>query len=259
MSLKTKTFESWKENNEFLRIDYTKTILTCDVCVKWKSKLSASNAFITGSKNLKSSAVNEHAKSKLHKHALQLEEEEQARAENRRARVVQEKPPSDSGILQAINIMAQLSEDEKCALKKLFDIAYLIAFKARPYSDFTDLVELEKLHGVKFFQSCAYENDMACKLFIHYASKSLYEKELKNKIKRANFITILADGATDAALIEKEVIYIIFVDPDDFKPHLAFLGLKSVVSQDAEGITDAITRAFQDCDIWEKLQNIVFF
>ncbi len=100
---------------------------------------------------------------------------------------------------------------------------------------------------------------MACKLFIYYASKSLYEKELKNKIKRANFITILADGATDAALIEKEVIYIIFVDPDDFKPHLAFLGLKSVVSQDAEGITDAITRAFQDCDIREKLQNIVFF
>ena len=181
--MKTKTFESWKENNVFLRIDYTKTTLTCDVCVKWKSKVSASNAFITGSKKLKSSAVNEHAKSKLHKHALQLEEEEQARAENRRARVVQEKPPSDSGILQAINNMARLSEDEKCAL---FDIAYLIAFKARPYSDFTELIELEKLHGVEFLQSCAYENDIACKLFIPYASKSLYEKELKNKIKRAS-------------------------------------------------------------------------
>ena len=259
MSLKTKTFESWKQNNKFLRIDSSKTILTCDVCIKWKSKLSTSNAFITGSRNLKSSAVNEHAQRKLHKQALQLEEQDQARAENRRARVIQEKPPSDSGILQAINNMGRLSEEENKGLKKLFDIAYLIAFKARPYSDFSDLVELEKLHGVTFLQSCAYENDMACKLFVHYASKSLYEKELKDKIKKANFITILADGATDAALIEKEVIYIIFVDPDDFKPHLAFLALKSVASQDAEGITDTITCAFEDCDIREKLQNIVFF
>jgi hypothetical protein len=40
-------------------------------------------------------------------------------------------------------------------------IAYLIAFKARPYSDFTVLIELEKLHGVEFLQSCAYDNDMA--------------------------------------------------------------------------------------------------
>ena len=120
-------------------------------------------------------------------------------------------------------------------------------------------MELEKLHGVRFLQSCAYENDLACKLFVHYASKSLYEKELKDKIKKTNFITILADGATDAALTEKEVIYIIFVDRDDFKPHLAFLDVKSVASQDAEGITDAITCAFEDCDIRDKLQNIVFF
>ena len=260
MSLKTKTFESLKQNNKFLRIDSTKTILTCDVCIKWKSKLPASNAFITGSRNLKSSAANEHTQSKLHKQALQLEEQDQARVENRsRARVIQEKPPSDSGILQAINNMGRLSEEEKKGLKKLFDIAYLIAFKARPYSDFSDLVELEKLHGVRFLQSCAYENDMACKLFVHYASKSLYEKELKDRIKKANFSTILADGATDAALIEKQVIYIIFVDRDDFEPHLAFLGLKSVASQDAECITDAIKCAFEDCDIREELQNIVFF
>jgi hypothetical protein len=92
--------------------------------------------------------------------------------------------------------------------------------------------------------------------------KTFYSLHFKVPLREsveANFSTILADGATDAALIKKEVIYIIFVDPDDFKPHLPFLGLKSGVSQDAEGITEAITHAFQDCVIWEKLQNIVFF
>lgn len=259
MSLKESTFLCWKRNNEYLRIDSSRAVLTCDICIKWKSKLPGSNAFITGSKNLKSSAVNEHAKSKLHKLALRLDEEELARLENRRCHVVQERPSQDAPILQAINNMAELSEEEKNAVIKLFDIAYLIASKGRPYSDFNDLIELEKLHGVKFLEPSAYENHMACKLLIHYASKALYEKELKSKIKKANFVTILADGATDAALTEKEVIYIIFVDPDDFKPTLAFLSLKSVASQDAPGITNAITEAFKDCDILEKLQQIVFF
>lgn len=44
---------------------------------------------------------------------------------------------------------------------------------------------------------------------------------------------MLADGATDAALIKKEVVYILFVDPDEFKASLEFLSLKSVASQDA--------------------------
>ena len=70
---------------------------------------------------------------------------------------------------------------------------------------------------------------------------------------------MLADGATDAACIEKEVIYILFVDPDDFKASLAFLSLKSVESQDAQGITSAIIDAFKECGIEEKLQRIVFF
>ena len=100
---------------------------------------------------------------------------------------------------------------------------------------------------------------MACKLFIYYASRVLYEKELKGKIKRTNFLSLLIDGVTDVAIVEKEMIYVLFVDPDDFKPTLAFLSLKSVASQDVQGIANAITEAFQDCDISEKLQRIVFF
>ena len=57
---------------------------------------------------------------------------------------------------------------------------------------------------------------MGCKIFIHFAAKALFKKEVKDKIKRANYITVLADGATDASLIEKEVVYILFVDPDEF-------------------------------------------
>ena len=53
----------------------------------------------------------------------------------------------------------------KQALTKLLDIAYYIALKGRLFTDFKDLIDLEKLHGVKF-QSSAYENETSCRDFI---------------------------------------------------------------------------------------------
>ena len=213
--VKTATFENWKKTNKYLQLDATKKILTCDICVKWKAKLPGTNAFIAGSTNLKSSVVTEHVKSKLHKQALRLEEPEQAAAENRNVRVQLPPVPADAPIAQAINNMGTLTPEERNAMQNLFDIAYMIAYKGRPYSDFVDHIEIEKLHGVKFMPGGTYENDKGCLLFIHFAPKALYERQVKDKLKRANFVTVLADGATDAACIEKEVIYILFVDPDD--------------------------------------------
>ena len=69
--VKTATFENWRKTNKYLRLDAaTRKILTCDVCVKWKAKLPGTNAFITGSTNLKSLAVTERVKSKLHKQSF---------------------------------------------------------------------------------------------------------------------------------------------------------------------------------------------
>lgn len=259
MSLQASTFEKWKKTNKYLEIDSSNKVITCGVCKKWATKLPGTSAFITGSKNLKSSAVGDHERSGLHVRALRLEEEEQAKAENRKVRATIPTPSENSPISIAVGNMGRLGKEEKSSIQRLFDIAYFIAFKGRPFSDFTDIIELEKLHRVEFFSNSVYENDMACKIFIHFAAKALFEKEVKDKIKRANFITVLVDGATDAALIEKEVVYILYVDPDEFKTSLEFISLKSVASQDAPGITSAIEHAFQDCDILEKLQRIVFF
>ena len=258
-SVKLTTFQNWKKSNKYLQIDSARKILTCDICIKWKARLSGTNAFISGSSNFKSSAVSEHVQSKLHKQALRFEEEEQAAAENRKAHVHRPPAPSDAPIVQGIVNIGRLTPDERSAMQNLFDIAYLLAYKGRPYSDFTDLVDIEKLHGVKFMPGNVYENDMGCKLFIHFAAKALYEREVKEKVKRANFVTVLCDGVTDAACIEKEVIYILFVDPDEFKATLGFLTLKSVESQDAQGIASAITSASEQCEISEKLPRIAFF
>ena len=127
----------------------------------------------------------------------------------------------------------------RTTMQNLFDIGYLLAYKGKDYSDFIDRIEIEKFHGVKFTPRGTYENDNGCKLFIHFAAKALCKRQVNDKVKRAN-------GATDAASIEKEVIYILFVDPDELKASLAFLSSKLVESQDAQGITGTIINAFKE-------------
>ena len=79
------------------------------------------------------------------------------------------------------------------------------------------------------------------------------------KLKRTNFISVLSDGNTDVAIVEKECIYILFVDPDEFKPKLLFFSLKEPISQDADGFYDAIERGFNDKNADTLLKDVVFF
>ena len=65
-----------------------------------------------------------------------------------------------------------------------------------------------------------YNNGNACPDFIRYISQSLISINVKSKLKRVNFITVLCDGAKDAAIIEKECVFVLFVDPDNFTPSM---------------------------------------
>ena len=50
----------------------------------------------------------------------------------------------------------------------------------------------------------------------------------------------LRDGSTYSAIVEKESVYVLFVDSDTFQPTLPFLHLKDLQSQDANGIAKTI-------------------
>ena len=56
------------------------------------------------------------------------------------------KVPADSAVSSGLKNM----EVTKEALTKLHDVAYYIALKGRPFTDFKDLIDFEKLHGVEF-------------------------------------------------------------------------------------------------------------
>ena len=132
--------------------------------------------------------------------------------------------PADSPICCGIN---KMSESERTGMKRLFEAAYLNA-NGRPYSDFKDWIEWAKLQGIKL--TVPYQNCMQSTEFIKYISKALFDENIRKKLEWANFIAIFCDRSTNVAVIEKECIYILFADPDNFQPKLTFLSLKDLPS-----------------------------
>ena len=62
--------------------------------------------------------------------------------------------PADSAISSGLK---KMGVKEKQALTKLHDVAHYIALKGRPFTDLKDLLDLEKLHGVKFQSGAFYQ------------------------------------------------------------------------------------------------------
>ena len=81
--------------------------------------------------------------------------------------------------------------------------------------------ELEKLHNVSF-KAGAYENENSCRDFIASIAQYLFDKNIYQKLMRVNFIAVLCDGSTDNSVMEQEVIYVIYTDPNTFTTTLAF-------------------------------------
>ena len=156
---KARTLKKWCAEFKWLEIRDNR--MYCHICTKWQKRLASSrnysDAFITkGSNNWQRSAVNEHNISAMHSHANDHENRETLGDQFRKH--VVHKIPDDNPLKQCF---ARMSENERHMLVRSFEVAYYIAKKGRPYSDFPELIELEKMHGVKFLSSYGHRN--ACK------------------------------------------------------------------------------------------------
>ena len=151
--------------------------------------------FIHGASNFKSSALKEHSTSECHRTGVEEAKHQEAIAAgiSLPPKHVVQSVPEDSAIASGLQ---KMGEKERSGLKKLMDVAYFIALKGRPFTDFKDLIELEKLHDVKFDTS-AYENESACRDFIKSTASYLFDIDVRKKLTRVNFIAILVDGTTD--------------------------------------------------------------
>ena len=84
--------------------------------------------------------------------------------------------PADSALSMDLQITG---EKEKQRVEKLHEIAFYLAFKGHPFTDFQDQIKLEKLHGVKY--TGAYENESASRDFTFCISEYFLRKTGKKR------------------------------------------------------------------------------
>ena len=90
---------------------------------------------------------------------------------------------ANTPIGESLRNMVKLSEDRGVSLEKqLIHIAYHIALRGRPYTDFVNELEVQELHKVECFKSGSYKNESACREFVNFCSKSIFNQIVKEKL-----------------------------------------------------------------------------
>ena len=74
-----------------------------------------------------------------------------------------------------------------------------------------------------------------------------------------NFLPVFCDSSTDKSITEKEVVYVIFTDPEIHLPVLKiFHIIVPSVSQNGPGLKQAITDSFKENSLESALEKVVF-
>ena len=213
--------------------------MVCKTC-SWRAEkfgVETNGKFVLGSTNYQLSSVKDHATTGPHAAATSSEEESDAKEAGMSVppRKLVLKTPTDSAIFRSLQ---KMNDKDRETVTKLHDIAFYVALHNLPFTQFEQLINLEKLHNVPF--SGAYENETACRNFILDTSDYLFEENMKKKLELVNFISILCDGSTDKSITEQEAIFVVFLDPVTNFPSLKFFEVAAPEkSQDAQGLHDA--------------------
>ena len=110
-----------------------------------------------------------------------------------------------------------MSTNEKDHMGKIFWAAYYLIKSNQAFKKFPLLIELEE--GIKFMES--YKNNKSVHEVIINIAEEIENKNLE-KVACSNFVSFLCDGSTDSSTTEKELMYIIFLDPDTHEVQLKF-------------------------------------
>ena len=214
--------------------------LKCKVCKQFSDKIqSARNfnpAFINGSKNLRASAMKDHGKTDMHQMAMRLYNKYHA-----------EDVTDYAPIAKAL---CTLDEKSKLTLLRKFEIAYFICKENLAFTKMSPLCELQTKHGIEL--GSGYKNNQACSVFINYVAEE-QRILLNERLNRAKYFSIQADGSTDCANKEEELFLVLFFDPytDDGKVHVCskFSAVRQPKNGTVAGLYESLMRAFDHMNV----------
>ena len=217
--------------------------LKCKTCSKFENRITSIKGFspnwIVGTSSVKKDSLQKHVNGDPHKYAADLLKKEKMGSSS-----FAQQGAQSSAIGRGLGKMATR---DKCW--KIVSTQH----KEGPYSDFTELFELqEKNPDVKFCGS--YRNERAAANFVDTCGKILKD-ELITDLKNANYYSVLMDGSTDSSVIEQELVYVLFLDKG--VPTVKFSSIESVQSADADGLLSSLKDLFERVGV-DQFENHIY-
>ena len=126
--------------------------------------------------------------------------------------------------------------------KKILNAFTVVALE-RPFDDYTTFCALQNINGVDLGE--AYTTRSACTEFLHSISEVMKE-DIAVKLKKSNFISVMADGGTDQGVMEEVLVYVRYFDMELGKPVSEYLAIQEPKSGSGVGVLDAINTSISN-------------
>ena len=148
--------------------------------------------------------------------------------------------------------ISRLTQRDNLVMLKLFRTAYCVIKHNFSLRSFPVLITLQECNGLPLGH--AYRNSVAACTFLHSISYVL-QNGIVNDLKSADYFSLLLDGSTNVTVHEQEIMYARILK--DGKPHNIFLGLMSLPSGSAEGISSGLHSFFSDMGFLNWKEKLV--
>lgn len=219
------------------------SLIYCSLCRNSENYLrdlrNFNPSFIKGiqGKSLKKDNCVKHAKSEMHKYAINREN----------------RPKSITDFFVKTTIgksMMSVHETVRKRVEKLIDISYVLAREEIAFNKFPKLIALEKRHGVDLGDT--YNTVEKCEEFTECIAEDKKDA-LKRQLANTLYFSVCCDGSTDVSVTEKEIIFIIYVDNNsECDVKCDFLTITDLQSGRAVDILAAIKTTLLDFGIDEE-------
>lgn len=216
-STKLKICHKWKDEFPWLIVREEDQAVLCSVCCD-APHVAGKTQFLTGCTSTKKETMQKHAASNGH-----------IRAQT--AVLAKQKPVRETAIAQSLakGKKEQEERDQREVAVKI-TTAYFLAKEEIPFSKFQGLIDLQKKNGLDL--TSTYANNKTCVEMVFILGK-MFKERTAREINKSNYISVMADGATDAGGLENETVFCRYVL--DGCPVNRLIGHKAVEHANAEG------------------------
>ena len=120
----------------------------------------------------------------------------------------------------------------------LFNTAYGLAKKNRPFTDFPTVCSIQKKNGLVGLLGGIYITDKAAKTMRQKTAVDLH---------KARFVSVMSDGSTDTTIVEQEVVYVRYVDHGNQVTKLA--SIQALEHGNAEGVHQSVMKGLATMEL----------